>query len=109
MDLFPKARYIIEVKSEKQGFIKAIDAEEIGKCALNLGAGRETLESELDLSAGLILNKKVDDSVNIGEILVYIHTNDKLKGEEIRERLLSIYKIGEKNKEKQILVFDEIH
>lgn len=109
VDLFPKARYIIEVKSEKQGFIKAIDAEEIGKCALNLGAGRETLESELDLSAGLILNKKVDDSVNIGEILVYIHTNDKLKGEEIRERLLSIYKIGEKNKEKQILVFDEIH
>ncbi len=108
-DLFPKAKYIIEVKSEKQGFIKAINAEEIGKFALSLGAGRETLESQLDLSAGLILNKKVDDAVNIGEVLVYIHTNYKLKGKEVKEKILSIYKIGEKNKEKQTLVFDEIH
>ena len=107
--LFPKAKYIIEVKSMKSGYIREINAEKIGKCALTLGAGRETMESEIDLSAGLILNKKVDHYVEVGETLVYIHTNDKAKGKDIKKRILDIYVIGEKNKQEQQLIFDEIH
>lgn len=108
-DLFPKSKYIIAVKSNKKGFVKEINAEEIGKCALSLGAGRETLESKLDLSAGIVLNKKIDDSVEIEDELAYIHTNDEQKGESVKNMILEIYKIGEKNKEKQKLIFDEIH
>ncbi|OLS03951.1 pyrimidine-nucleoside phosphorylase [Tissierella creatinophila] len=108
-NLFPKAKYIIAVKSNKKGFIKEINAEKIGKCALSLGAGRETLESKLDLSVGIMLNKKIDDEVELGEDLAYIHTNDKQKGELVKNKILEIYKIGEKNKQKQTLVFYEIH
>lgn len=108
-DLFPKSEFVIEVKSLKAGYITSINAEEIGKCALTLGAGRETMESKIDLSAGLILNKKVDDSIEVGETLAYIHTNDKEKGNIVEKRILEIYKIGLKNKEKQRLIFDEIH
>lgn len=109
LDLFPKAKYIIEVKSIEKGFVKQINAEEIAKCALGLGAGRETLESEIDLSVGIVLNKKIDDNVEIGEDLAYIHTNDKQKGESVKKRILEIYKIGEKNKEKQRLIFADIY
>ncbi len=58
-ELIPKANYIIEVKSEKEGYVKSLNAEEIGKSALTLGgAGRVTMDSVIDLSAGIVLNKK---------------------------------------------------
>ena len=107
-DLLPKAEHILEVKSIEEGYIRKIDAEEIGICALILGAGRETLDSQLDFGAGLILNKKVDDYVKVGDPLVYIHTNDLDKGEEVRKRILEIYKIGNKNPYRQVLVYDEV-
>ncbi len=108
-DLFPRTEYIIEVKSDKEGYVNKINAEEIGKCALQLGAGRETLDSVIDLSAGLILNKKIDDFVEKGETLVYIHTNNMEKGKQVEKDLLDIYIIGEKNKEAQKLIIDEVY
>ena len=107
--LLPSAKYVIEVKSKEDGYIRMIDAEEIGRCSLILGAGRETLDSKLDYGAGLILNKKVDDYVSKEEALVYIHTNDLEKGNIVKNKLLEIYEIGEKNPIKQVLIYDEIH
>lgn len=58
-ELFPKAEYIIEVKSHSEGYVKSLNAEEMGgKVALGLGAGRETMDTIIDLSAGIVLNKK---------------------------------------------------
>ena len=105
--LLPSAKYVIEVKSKEDGYIRMIDAEEIGRCSLILGAGRETLDSKLDYGAGLILNKKVDDYVSKEEALV--HTNDLEKGNIVKNKLLEIYEIGEKNPIKQVLIYDEIH
>ena len=85
-DLLPKAKYIVEVKVEGKGYVKSIDAEEIGKAALYLGAGRETIESKLDLAVGIVLNKKVDDKVELGEVLAYIHSNNMEKAERSREK-----------------------
>ncbi|HZK00323.1 MAG TPA: pyrimidine-nucleoside phosphorylase [Tissierellaceae bacterium] len=105
-DLLAQAEYIIEVKSKKEGFVQEINAEEIGKCSLILGAGRETLDSQLDFAAGLVLNKKVDDYVNAGDVLVYIHTNDLDKGKQVKKKILEIYKIGDKNPKSQVLIYD---
>ncbi|WMM26483.1 pyrimidine-nucleoside phosphorylase [Tissierella sp. MB52-C2] len=107
-DLLPKAKYILEVKSKVEGYVKSIDAEEIGKAALYLGAGRETIESKLDLAVGIILNKKVDDKVELGEALAYIHSNDMEKAKEIEERLQEIYLIGNKNIDEKELIYKEI-
>ena len=93
----------------EDGYIKEINAEEIGKCALILGAGRETLDSQINLGAGLVLNKKIDDQVLKGETLVYIHTDDLKKGEEVKEKILLIYKIGEKNLKGQKLILGKIN
>ncbi len=108
-DLLPSAKHVIEVKSKEEGYVREINAEEVGKCSLILGAGRETLDSHLDFAAGLILNKKIDDYVNVGDTLVYIHTNDINKGEIVKNKILDIYKVGEENLNKQKLIFDEIH
>lgn len=107
-ELLPKAEYILEVKSDNKGYIKSMDAEEIGKCALILGAGRETKDSEIDLSAGIVLNKKVDERVSNGDVLAYIHGNDKEKVEEAREMLRDIIKIGKKNEMAKKLIYGEV-
>lgn len=107
-DLLPKAKYIVEVKSKDSGYVKSINAEDVGKAALALGAGRETITSILDLSVGVVLNKKVDDIVEIGEVLAYIHTNDLDKVKEIQEELLNVFIIGTKNTVQKQLIYKEI-
>ena len=77
--------------------------------SLALGAGRETKESIIDMAAGIVLNKKVDDKVEIGETLAYVHGNDLNKAEEVKNRLLNIFVIGEKNQEAKKLIYDEIN
>ena len=74
-ELLPQAEFKIPVKAEQSGVVSAIDAEELGIAGMLLGAGRETKDSELDLAAGLILHKKIGDSVEKGETLVTIHSN----------------------------------
>jgi pyrimidine-nucleoside phosphorylase len=108
-NLFPKAKYIIEVKSNDNGYIKSINAEEVGKVALALGAGRETMESVLDLSVGIILNKKVDDKVEKDEILAYIHANDMEKAKIAEESLLQVFVIGSQNTTRKQLIYEEVN
>lgn len=104
-DLLPKAKYVIEVKSSKEGYIKSIDAEKIGLCALKLGAGRETMDYEIDLSAGIVLNKKINDKINKDEILAYIHTNNLNKVTEVEEMIKDIIEISDIKGEDKKLIY----
>jgi len=71
----PKAKYHIEVRSKKSGYVDSIDAESIGISAMLLGAGRKTKEDKIDFSAGISMKKKVGDKVAVGDILCVLHTN----------------------------------
>lgn len=103
-DLLPKSKYVIEVKSNIGGYITSIDAEKMGICALKLGAGRETMDSVIDHSVGIVLNKKVNDKVALGETLAYIHANDLDKANEVEKEIKSIYQIDKKpGKDKKLI------
>ena len=82
---FPLAKNIIEIRSDKEGYVNTLNALEIGVSSMRLGGGRETLEDVIDMSAGIILNKKVGDHVNKGELLCTLHTN---KGKEEYEPIM---------------------
>ncbi|SOC38159.1 pyrimidine-nucleoside phosphorylase [Ureibacillus acetophenoni] len=71
----PQAKYTIDVAAKETGYIQKMEADDIGIAAMLLGAGRATKESTIDLSVGLVLQKKVGDTVAIGDTLVTIHTN----------------------------------
>lgn len=86
-DKFLKSKYIIKVKAEKSGIITKINTEQVGIIAMMLGAGRVTKESKIDLSVGVVFNKKLNDNVSEGEILAYIHCNDLETGEKAKEEL----------------------
>lgn len=106
--LLPKANYIVEVKSDTDGFIKSMNAEKVGECSLILGAGRETKESKIDLSSGIVLNVKVDDEVKKGDVLAYVHGNNIEKVNEVKDYLKDIIYIGEKNSKEKKLIYAEV-
>lgn len=103
--LLPTASKIVEIKSPKSGYISKIEAEEVGVSAMILGAGRETKEDILDLSAGIILTKKVGDYVNEGDILAHMHLNKEEKLQQAKERFIAAYKIVDEKVEPKKLVY----
>lgn len=93
-EMLPKASVIREIPSPASGFVEKIVCDEIGICSLILGGGRETKESSIDLSVGLLLRKKVGDRVEQGEALAVLYANDERKADAAAERFLKAYTIG---------------
>lgn len=104
---FSKAKYEIEIFSSKEGYIKEIKAEEIGKLASYLGAGRTKKEDKIDYTAGIILNKKVGDNVKTNEKLATLYTN-KENYEKAKEELERIIKISNEAVEKEKTILEII-
>lgn len=103
-DLLPKASIVEPVYSPVDGYIEHIECDEVGICSLILGGGRETKESDIDLSVGIVLTKKVGDKVVKGEPIAYIHANDKEKLITAKERFLQAYRYSETKPKKSKII-----
>ena len=103
-DLLPKASSITPLLSEKDGYVEKIQCDEVGICSLILGGGRETKESTIDLSVGIVLTKKVGSHVKAGEPLAYIHSNEEAKRLACEERLRKAFHIGDKVKKEGAII-----
>ncbi|MGX4598819.1 pyrimidine-nucleoside phosphorylase [Faecalimicrobium sp. JNUCC 81] len=103
--LLPKAKNIVAIKAPKRGYISKIEAEEVGMAAMILGAGRETKEDTLDMAAGIVLEKKVGEYVNEGDVLAYIHYDREDKFEASKERFIGAYSIVEEKVEPKNLIY----
>lgn len=75
VSLFPAAKYSREVKSAKDGYVYAVNAEKYGIAALVLGAGRSKKEDAIDYSAGILIAKKRGDKVQKGDVLATIYSS----------------------------------
>ena len=64
-----------QIKAQKDGYISRMDAIEIGKLAMNLGAGRINKEDRIDYDAGVVIHKSVGDYVNKDDIILDLYTN----------------------------------
>lgn len=104
-DKFEKAKYILPVICEKDGYVEKLNAGEVGKISVDLGAGRLRKEDDIDKAVGIVLNKKNADKVKKGDILAFVYANNKQKGETAVEEMQDAYTIVEEpvKKEKYIL------
>lgn len=66
-----------KIKAEKSGIIKKINALEVGKLSLNLGAGKVSIKDKIDYTVGVKLNFEVGDVVDKGDVLATIYYNKK--------------------------------
>ena len=105
---FEKAKYIIPVVADKDGFVEELNAEKVGLISVSLGAGRVKKEDDIDKAVGIILNKKIADEVKVGEILGFVHANDEQKGKEAVEQLKDTYKISELEIQKEKIILGVI-
>ncbi|MFJ7826197.1 pyrimidine-nucleoside phosphorylase [Psychrobacillus sp. NPDC096623] len=107
ISLLPQAAYKIEVPASQDGFITFMEADEIGTAAMLLGAGRATKESEIDLAVGIVLNKKVGDSVSKGDSLATIYSNRE-DVKEVMDKLTQFIDIESTKKEAPPLIYEVI-
>lgn len=71
----PKSNMIYEVKSDTSGYLTDISSLEVAKLSMHLGAGRQNKDDKIDYSAGIIINKNINDYVNINDTILTLYTN----------------------------------
>lgn len=103
-ELLPKASLELPVFVDFEGYVEKIICDEVGICSLILGGGRENKESEIDLSVGLILHKKVGDYVCKNEPIATLFGNSEEKMQVAKERLLKAYYISDNKPQKRDLI-----
>ncbi len=80
-----QAAYVVEVRAEQSGYITELPAMEFGLFAMRLGAGRAVKSDKLDYETGIVFEKKVGETVEIGEIVAKIYSNEKISQELVTE------------------------
>ena len=98
-EILPAAGIILEVMNTEEGYVSSIKAESIGLASLVLGGGRVTKDSEIDLTVGVLLNKKRGDKVKMGDTLATIFANDMEKAKEAYAKIVCAYEIQPKQPE----------
>lgn len=93
VSLLPRAPVVMPAPSPVSGYVNHIDAEKVGLVSMHLGGGRETKDSDIDLSVGLLLLRKVGDRVEVGESLAVIHAADEAAALRAAEELAGAYSI----------------
>ncbi|NLM26037.1 MAG: pyrimidine-nucleoside phosphorylase [Firmicutes bacterium] len=106
LGLLPKAKRQIAIVSQQTGYINSINALEIGKAAMTLGAGRQKQDQSIDLAVGIELKKKVGDYVETGDILGFIHANQE--SGQVLEQVLSAFSIQPNFTGNQDLIYNKI-
>lgn len=76
-DNFVKAKYSYEVKAPVSGYIASMNTEGCGIASVMLGAGRETLDSPIDMAAGIIISRKTGDEVKAGDVIATLLADDE--------------------------------
>ena len=106
---FELAKNIVPIYAKEEGYVEEIDALEIGLSSMTLGGGRETLDDVIDMSAGIMLSKKVGDYVKEGEVLCYLHSNKNVTLiNRVSKNVFNAFKISKAFVEKPKVVLEII-
>lgn len=103
IDAIPIESNKYEIKSMTEGYLVDIDAYKLGTLSMSLGAGRENKEDTIDYSAGIVINKNLNDYLNPGDVIMTLYTN-----KEITNIDNSIFKISDKKNENDTLIYEII-
>ncbi|MBQ4123375.1 thymidine phosphorylase [bacterium] len=105
----PQASIKYEVKSNKDGFVKNIDALKIAKACKNLGAGREKKSDSIDYSAGIYLTQKYSEPVKEGETIAVIYTNKQEAIKDAEMLIKEAFDIAEDEQKEISLIYKIIN
>ena len=84
-ELLPQSKFKTEIKSKESGNVKVLHSERLGVLAMQLGAGRETKEQDVNHAVGIELACKRGDKVNEGDTICIVYHDEELKPQWIDE------------------------
>lgn len=99
-----EAQYMVEIYSNKCGYLTDINSVGISKIVSELGAGRKNKDDEIDHTVGIELNKKINDRVDINDALMTIYCNSEID----TSNYLDLFTIEDNKKEEVKIVLDII-
>ncbi len=102
----PNASAEFAISSPRAGYISRICADDIGQAAMLMGAGREKLDSEIDLAVGIVLEHKVGDRIQAGERLCAIYYNEETHLEEATQMVEDAFHISSTPPETRPLIYE---
>lgn len=106
-NLFGYANKVIEIRSERQGYIEKIKTLDVGNAAMLLGAGRQTKDDKIDPVVGIKIKVKVGSKVNKGDLLAVVYSNGKNELDAIN-KLKESFVINENYVEEKNIILDII-
>jgi pyrimidine-nucleoside phosphorylase len=106
--LLPNAELTLQVTSPREGYIQKFDTEKVGLAAACIGAGRSRKEDKIDPSAGIVMHKKIGDTVFRGEPLATLHFNSGAPCEQASDIILDAVQIGRERPASEPLIIDII-
>ncbi|UCE05238.1 MAG: thymidine phosphorylase [bacterium] len=107
-DRYPKSEYQLTIFSENEGYIHSINALRVGLLAMEIGAGRKKISDQIDYGAGIVLQKKVGNSVSKGEPLAEIFCSKKISSKCIQEQFSTVIEIRDEPKPPSPLILKYI-
>jgi pyrimidine-nucleoside phosphorylase len=90
----PQAPVVESVYSEKSAYIKEFNARVVGEVSVEMGAGRANKGDKIDHAVGLVINKKVGDRVEVGDLLFTIHAKNSESIKTIRSKVMKAIKLS---------------
>jgi pyrimidine-nucleoside phosphorylase len=107
--VLPAAPHGRPLHADAGGVLSAVDAEEIGRAAVMLGAGRERKGDAIDPAVGIVFHPKIGDRIEAGEPVGEIHARDQSVAEVAARRVLSALTFSEVAVEQPPLVYGWRH
>ena len=92
----PRAQHTFPVLSPSDGYVAAMECEQLGFACVALGGGRERKDDVIDPAVGLVFHAKVGDAVRRGQPLCTVHHNLPPRLEEARGLVETSYRIDSK-------------
>ncbi|HEY4611809.1 MAG TPA: thymidine phosphorylase [Bacteroidota bacterium] len=105
VDRYPRSKFSAEATAPRAGWVVSVDALETGLTATMLGAGREKIDDAINHKAGIVLNKKVGDRIEMGETLAILYTDRENVLDAARKRIAQAFAITPTKPEKQKLIY----
>ena len=102
--LLPKARTLIDLKAERDGYVSSMSTQEIGLAAKALGAGRERKTDPIDYAAGVVIQKRVGEAVKKGDVLCTLHAGERSDRMAAYNMLRRAIHVGAEKPEKKPLI-----
>ena len=107
-DRLPSAPYQVPLLASRSGIVTAIDALEIGRSAVILGAGRQQVKDHIDPAAGMVLHVKLGDRIKARQPLLTVHSSQPEIAPALRQRLLAAVQLGSRPIKSPPLVLEAI-